>query len=195
MVITGLAKVFRWLPPCFFAWITGCISTRAVAQLRTNRCRCMPSPGGICCHLPPLAAALRGDVDEVARGHMPQRPNASRSWNRRTLGSSRRLLRRSSVYSLRQSSTRPCCSRRPGAALGACCALRRTLLCDGKLLSPERRCAAKRTSRCDELSWFCRIDFELPSAVPAVWSAKNRTTQRRPAPVAARCQLYRRRSS
>jgi hypothetical protein len=155
----------------------------------------MPSPGGICCHLPPLAAALRGDVDEVARGHMPQRPNASRSWNRRTLGSSRRLLRRSSVYSLRQSSTRPCCSRRPGAALGACCALRRTLLCDGKLLSPERRCAAKRTSRCDELSWFCRIDFELPSAVPAVWSAKNRTTQRRPAPVAARCQLYRRRSS
>ena len=152
----------------------------------------MPSPGGICCHLPPLAAALRGDVDEVARGHMPQRPNASRSWNRRTLGSSRWLLRRSSVYSLKQSSTRPCCSRRPGAALGACCALRRTLLCDGKLLSPERRCAAKRTSRCDELSWFCRIDFELPSAVPAVWSAKNRTTQRRLAPVAARCQLHRR---
>ena len=129
------------------------------------------------------------------RGHMPQRPNASRSWNRRTLGSSRRLLRRSSVYSLKQSSTRPCCSRRPGAALGACCALRRTLLCDGKLLSPERRCAAKRTSRCDELSWFCRIDFKLPSAVPAVWSAKNRTTQRRLAPVAARCQLHRRRSS
>jgi hypothetical protein len=31
--------------------------------------------------------------------------------------------------------------------------------------------------------------------VPAVWSAKNRTTQRRPAPVAARCQLHRRRSS
>ena len=84
---------------------------------------------------------------------------------------------------------------RQSDAQGACCAVRRTLRCDGKLLSPERRCAAKRTSRCDELSWFCRIDFELPSAVPAVWSAKNRTTQRRPAPVAARCQLYRRRSS
>jgi hypothetical protein len=46
--------------------------------------------------------------------------------------------------------------------------VRRTLRCDGKLLSPERRCAAKRTSRCDELSWFCRIDSGLPSAGPAV---------------------------
>ena len=51
--------------------------------------------------------------------------------------------------------------------------MRRTLQCVGKLLSPERRCAAKRTSRCDELSWFCRIDFGLPSAVPSVWSAKT----------------------
>ena len=40
---------------------------RATAQPRTNSCRCMPSPGGICCHLPPLAASLRRHVDEVGR--------------------------------------------------------------------------------------------------------------------------------
>jgi hypothetical protein len=27
----------------------------------------MPSSGGICCHLPPLAASLRRHVDEVGR--------------------------------------------------------------------------------------------------------------------------------
>jgi len=32
---------------------------RATAQPRPNSCRCMPSLGGIRCHLPPLAASLR----------------------------------------------------------------------------------------------------------------------------------------
>ena len=42
-------------------------SAEQLAQPRPNSCRCMPSPGGICCHLPPLAASLRRHVDEVGR--------------------------------------------------------------------------------------------------------------------------------
>ena len=43
---------------------------RAAAQPRPNSCRCMPSPGGICCHLPPLAASLRRH--EIHRGQTAQ---------------------------------------------------------------------------------------------------------------------------
>ena len=57
-----------------------------------------------------------GMLSESAGGHKPRRPNGLRSWNRRTIGFSRRLLRRSSVFSLSQSSTRPCSIRRLWAA-------------------------------------------------------------------------------
>jgi len=51
--------------------------------------------------------------------------------------------------------------------------VRRTFRCDRKLLSPKRRRAAKRTSRCNGPWWFCRIDSGFPSGEPAGWRAKT----------------------
>jgi hypothetical protein len=62
-------------------------------------------------------------------GMQAEEARRSPGWRRRTPGSSRRLLRRSGS-----------CWRRPSwKRLGSCCAVRRTLRRDGRLLSPELR--------------------------------------------------------
>ena len=61
--------------------------------------------------------------------------------------------------------------------------MRRTLRCDGKLLSPERRCAAKRTSRCDRAVVALQDRFRASQRRACLLAGQNRTTQRRPVPV------------
>ena len=74
-----------------------------------------------------------------------------------------------------QSSTRPCFSRRPGVAVGACCAARRTWRCDGKLLSPERRRRAVMV---------LQDRFRVSQRRASRLAGQNRNTQRRPTPIA-----------
>ena len=56
--------------------------------------------------------------------------------------------------------------------------------CDGKLLSPERRCAAKRTSRCDRAVVVLQDRFRASQRRACRLAGQNRSTQRRPVPVA-----------
>jgi hypothetical protein len=62
--------------------------------------------------------------------------------------------------------------------------VRHTLRCDGKLLSPERRCAAKRTSRCDRAVVVLQDRFRSSQRRACRLAGQNRSTQRRPVPVA-----------
>jgi hypothetical protein len=121
----------------------------------------MPSPGGICCHIPPLAASLRRH--EIHGSQAAQ------------------------VASTGEISAEAFACRgrtRQGHAQRACCAVRRTLRCDGKLLSPERRCAAKRTSRCDRAVVVLQDRFRACQRRACRLAGHNRSTQRRPVPVA-----------
>ncbi len=62
--------------------------------------------------------------------------------------------------------------------------MRRTLRCDGKLLSPERRCAAKRTPRCDRAVVVLQNRLRASQRRACRLAGQNRSTQRRPMPVA-----------
>ena len=70
---------------------------------------------------------------------------------------------------------KPCSSRRPGVAVGACCAARRTLRCDGKLLSPERRRRAVVV---------LQDRFRVSQRRACRLTGQHRNTQRRPLPLA-----------
>ncbi len=69
------------------------------------------------------------------------------------------------------SSIRRCSSRRPGEAVGACCAVGRTLQNDGKLLSPERRRRAVVV---------LQDRFRVSQRRACRLAGQNRNTQRRP---------------
>ena len=62
--------------------------------------------------------------------------------------------------------------------------MRRTFRCDGKLLIPERRCAAKRTSHCDRAVLVLQDRFRASQRRACRLVGQNCTTQRRPVPVA-----------
>ena len=67
-----------------------------------------------------------------------------------------------------------------GDAQGPCCAIRCTLRCDGKLLSPERRCAAKRTSRCDRAVAGLQERYRASERFVCQVVGQHRSTQRHP---------------
>ena len=125
---------------------------RATAQPRPNSCRCMPSSGGICCHLPPLVASLRRH--EI---HGSQAAQGARTGELST-----------EAFTCRGRA-------RQGHAQRACCAVRRTLRCDGKLLSPERRRRAVVV---------LQGRFRASQRRACRLAGQNRSTQRRPVPVA-----------
>jgi hypothetical protein len=62
--------------------------------------------------------------------------------------------------------------------------VKRTYRCDGQLLSPEGRCAAKRTSRCDRAVMVLQDRFRASQRRTCRLAGQNRSTQRRPVPVA-----------
>ena len=116
---------------------------RATAQPRPNSCRCMPSSGGICCHLPPLAASLRRHEihgSQAAQGAGTGELSAE-------------------AFTCRGRA-------RQGHAQRAC---------RGKLLSPERRRRAVVV---------LQDRFRASQRRACRLAGQNRTTQRRPAPVA-----------
>ena len=79
---------------------------------------------------------------------------------------------------------KPCSSRRPGEAVGACCAARRTLRCDGKLLSPERRRRAVVV---------LQDRFRVSQRRACRFTGQHRNTQRRPVPLGIAEQKFKRR--
>jgi len=79
---------------------------------------------------------------------------------------------------------RPCSSRRPGEGVGVCCGEKRTIRCAGKLLSPERRSAAKHTSRCERAVLVLQARFRVSQRRACRLKGQNRNTQRRPVPQA-----------
>jgi putative transposase len=56
--------------------------------------------------------------------------------------------------------------------------VRGTLRCDGKLLSPERRCAAKRTSRCDRAVVILQEHYRASERKVCRVVGQHRSTQR-----------------
>ena len=61
--------------------------------------------------------------------------------------------------------------------------MRRSLRCDGKLLSQERRCAAKRTSRCDRAVTVLQERYRASERFICRVVGQHRSTQRHPAKV------------
>jgi hypothetical protein len=55
---------------------------------------------------------------------------------------------------------------------------------EGELLSPERRCAAKRTSRCDRAVVALQVRFRVSQCRACGLAGQKSNTQRRPVPLA-----------
>ena len=128
----------------------------------------MPSPGSFSGDLPPLAASVRGNESHRCQTPLAVRllrSSRSLSWRTRALSASLQML----------SLIEPCSSRRPGEAVGVCCTVRRTLRCDGKLLSPERRRRAVVV---------LQDRFRVSQRRACRLTGQHRNTQRRTVPLA-----------